>query len=144
MLPKINIGTKLKIADSLFNTIGIDHYRLNNLFNNIETWQSYTMISNNERINLSNTDNQIILWRLAEPQLPKGYELNWNFTGLSEIKFEGDKGISEPLAELLWFEKGESIFVLERFIEAAKPHEAGINIKTYAFAGKLFRDFELA
>lgn len=142
ILSNVKVDSKIKFKDSIYSVVGVDHYFLKNLLQENKKWDSFTLVNSNTRINISNTYNQIILWQITKPVLSKGYILNWNFSGTAEIKFQGDKGISEPRAELLWFQslRMNKVFVHERFFSIAKGI---INIETYAFVGIFLQHDEL-
>lgn len=59
-------------------------------------------------MSFSITENKIILWRISDESIVRKkdlydkHQLNRYFSGIAQIQFEGDKGLSQPIAELGW------------------------------------------
>lgn len=146
MIEKIQLNSKILIGESSFSVVGIDRYKLINFFMKKKAWESFTISNPKERLSFSFTEGKTILWKSSEVPLAKkkdtysNYSLNWNFSGIAQIQFEGDKGISQPMAELIWYEANSKIFLLERFFNLNDP---ALKIKAFSFVGTVIAPDEV-
>lgn len=146
MIEKVRLNSKILIGGSSFSVVGIDHYKLVNFFMEKKSWKSFTISNPKERLSFSFTEGKIILWRGSDIPLSKekdtysNYSLNWNFSGIAQIQFEGDKGISQPMAELIWYEDNSKIFLLERFFNL---NNLELKIKAFSFIGTVIASDEV-
>lgn len=140
MIGKIRLGSEVLIEGDSYSVVGIDHYRLINFLMVRKVWDSFTISNQKERMSFSITENKIILWQISdEPIIRKKdlydkHPLNWNFSGIAQIQFEGDKGISQPIAELVWLQTNSKIFLFERFFNPSEPE---LKINEYSFTGNV-------
>ncbi|MBN9344341.1 MAG: hypothetical protein BGO76_08990 [Caedibacter sp. 38-128] len=140
MIEKIRLGSEVLIEGSSYSIIGIDHYKLINFLMEKKSWESFTISNQTERVSFSITEGKIILWQTSNISLAKKrnlckkYQLNWNFSGIAQIQFQGDKGVSQPMAELVWLQDKSKIFLFERFFN---PDEPDLKIKEYFFTGTI-------
>lgn len=146
MIEKVRLNSKILIGGSSFSVVGIDHYKLINFFMEKKSWESFTISNPKERLSFSFTEGKIILWRGSDLPLAKekdtynNYSLNWSFSGIAQIQFEGDKGISQPMAELIWHEANTKIFLLERFFNLNDPE---LKVKDFSFIGTVIAPDEI-
>lgn len=146
MIEKVQLNSKVLIGGSPYSVVGIDHYKLINFFMEKKSWESFTISNLKERMSFSSTEGKIILWKDSDVPLAKqkdtynNYSLNWDFSGIAQIQFEGDKGISQPMAELIWYESNSKIFLLERFFNLS---DSELNIKDFSFIGTVITSDEV-
>lgn len=128
MIPTFKIGSTIILEEEEFTIAGIDSYSLVNFHGHIKTWNSFTIANSLKRVSFSHTKGKYIFWeQIAASEIEtriiqEEYSLNWDFSGLAQLTFEGDKGISQPYAELVWFDRGtwHDIVLLERFFNVTK------------------------
>jgi len=147
---KLKLNQKVTIGNNFYKVIGIDHYRLNNLFGETKKWDSYTLIdedNNKTWISYGAVKDYYLQWTLiSETEFKKGIMAppQLELTGIADVTFEGNPGFSTPTAELVWFnlkEQNYDYFVYERFLE-----QAGNRIEpleSYYDAGKILKDFKI-
>ena len=120
---------------------GIDTYLLHNQLKKEKKWDSYTLVGNNERVGLTMIDNEPVLWR-ASPSLDTqvAYKnFNLERSGIANISFQGDRGPSTSIAEIVWFDldqRSTPYFVIERFLHINGDKMARID--THYYLGEVF------
>jgi hypothetical protein len=127
-MSNFKIGSNITLKKQQFTIVGIDNYSLVNFHGNIKNWNSITIANDHNRVSFSQTDEKYIFWeQVAIPAtkigiLQEKYSLNWDFSGFAQLTFEGDKGASQPHAELVWFDRNtwSDILLLERFFDLTK------------------------
>lgn len=132
----------LILKEEKYRIVGIDHYSLIKSLPEKKSWVSFTLANDSKRASFSFTENQFIFWEQGVYPLEdvnstqEKFVLNWNFSSISQIKFEGDKEVSQPWAELIWFQDKnyQDIILLERFFNTI---ETSFDIDIYKFEGKL-------
>jgi hypothetical protein len=143
VISNLKVGTYLVLQEEKYCIVGIDHYSLINLYQGKKSWLSFTIANDSKRVSFSFTDGQFIFWQQGTYPLDdvninnfqEKFILNWQFSGIAQIKFEGDMGGSQPWAELVWFQNKtcQDIFLLERFFNTAGE---SCDIDPYKFEGK--------
>lgn len=149
-MKKLALHQEVNLGGIAFKIIGIDHYKLKNLFGKIKEWDSYTLIDkkgNKTWISYGAVKDYYLLWSLiSEIEFKKAadYSLNPELTGIANCTFEGNPGYSTPTAELVWVDlinQKYDYFVYERFLK-----QTGDKIKpleSYYDAGKILKDFKI-
>lgn len=137
------VGTHLLIGNNLYQIVGIDSYLLQNHLREIREWKSYTLVGNSERIGVSIMNEVFTLWRNA-PNIIESGKMNFEFSGIANITFEGDNGPSTPVAELTWFDlknDDADIFLIERFLSFNSENKAHTN--TFYQIGKMIKSIDI-
>lgn len=116
---EILINNKVRIKGITYKVVGVDSYKLFNSLDKEVTWKSYTLVGDDVRVGISFTEGKYIFWDKVDFSKYSDLFLNMNLTGICNISFEGDKGPSTPIAELVWFNSKENIkdnLLIEKFI----------------------------
>ena len=140
---KFKVGTQLLFQNAQYNVVGIDYYSLQNHLRQTKIWKSYTLVGNNERIGLSIMDKTFTIWRTATEVIKNGVS-NFDFSGMANITFVGDKGPSTPLAELTWFDidaNSSNIFLIERFLSFSSAEN--LQIETFYQLGSIIIESDI-
>jgi hypothetical protein len=132
---RLRLGDKISINENFYKVIGIDYYSLKNLYGESKQWISYTLQGKSRIWITQGIDKGYYLWNATNIKNVKKNNLmkiRFDYSGIAFIKFRGQRGFSEPLAELFIFEReqaGRSLFAIERFIKKYR-------IKTYYYVGQ--------
>ena len=133
MAIKLSLNDKLTINKREYKIIGIDNYSLKNSFGKTKKWKSYTLKSKNSKLwFVVGIKDKLIIWYPAKKDSiidVQDYKFNFEFSGIAEISFEGNKGFSTPEAEVIILEKNNKLFAVERFFDK--------KIKIYYYRGEI-------
>jgi hypothetical protein len=141
----IKIGNRITIKGNKYAVVGIDTYHLFNQLQKEKIWDSYTLVGNNERIGLTQIDQNFQLWRdsSANIQTVPGALILDN-SGIANISFQGDSGPSTSIAELTWFNvnhKAYQYLVIERFLHLKCSKLE--NVDTHYYLGEQLNDVDI-
>jgi len=117
---EINLHDRVSIKNTNYEVIGIDSYSLTNYLNNKKQWTSYTLKSKKSKLWLVlGVNDKPLLWRMTSPKSIKSvkeFHFDFEFSGIANIEFRGDKGFSTPKSEIVFLKKGNKYFVIEKFL----------------------------
>lgn len=140
----IGLGDKLNLNGSTSLVVGVDSYELHNCLGQIRRWNSYTIVNPTGRYGLTHVQAGVVLWSSIEAAMSACRDdlstLNLEMSGVARISFQGEQGVSTPVASLLWFDmkNGEFDFVaIERFLRIR--NNALIGVTLHYYGGRLLR-----
>lgn len=130
MKTDFQVGKMLNIKEHAYKIVGADLYRLENLRLSSQHWISYTLLGENRCWITNGIEKRWHIWSSVDrikikKKFTGSLRLLLNFSGLAMIDFRGERGISQPIAEVLIFkDKNNQLIAVERF-----PHRR----KTYTY-----------
>ncbi len=149
-MSKLILNQSISIEGHIYKVIGIDHYRLKNIFDKIKEWDSYTLMdAQGEKtwVSYGAVKDYYLQWTLVSAEeFKKGaiFPPNLELTGIADVTFQGNQGYSTPSAEILWFnlkDKKYDYVAIERFL---KPVGDKVEpLESYYDAGKILKDFKI-
>jgi hypothetical protein len=118
---QIQPGVTITLKGLYYQVAGIDTYTLHNQIEPSKQWKSYTLVGNNQRIGLTQIDNEFELWdSVPDNKIPTSQlTFNLEMSGIASISFEGDRGPSTSISEIVWFDINndpDRDLVTERFL----------------------------
>jgi hypothetical protein len=146
----LKLNQEVTLQGISYKVIGIDTYKLKSILDEEKEWISYTLIDpegNKVWISYGVAGEYFTQWSLVSKEeftkLATG-SLNYNFTGIATVKFEGNPGYSTPTAEITWFniqDQQYDFIASERFLK--QNGELIEPLETYYDAGKILKDFKI-
>jgi hypothetical protein len=120
------VNDRVSLAGEKYTVSGIDRYSLSNLLGAVREWRSYTLRSSSGKtwLCLGFDEHPAIRWieidRATFTSAADAAVLNPELTGVAVVTFDGDRGHSTPMAEILVMSQTGAPYefvACERFLE---------------------------
>ncbi len=148
MKNKLTVNQVITLKNITYKVIGIDTYKLNNVFGKTKQWISYTLTDSKKNktwISYGISGDYFTQWAsLTEAEFKKKATVspNLDLSGIAQISFKGNPGFSTPIAEIVWFNvanQNYNYLSIERFL---KQHEETIiPLESYYLTGTILKEF---